>query len=91
MGGVSAEKQYLEWRGWNKLTEVNSYRHLLAVIIDDGAGDEFSNSGVREVFVRGGDRRDDRFVSGSAVVGGETRQRQGLCKQSRETWYYSFL
>ena len=43
---------------------------------DDGDGDGDGNKspklGGRGYFVRGGDRRDDRCVSGSAAVGGET-------------------
>ena len=39
------------------------------VVIIDGSGDEESpKSGGREIFVEGGDRRDNRFVSWSVVV-----------------------
>ena len=87
MGGGRAEKWGLERRGWNKLTEVTSDRQLLAVIIESGSGDESPKSGGREVFAGGRGRRDDRCVSGSAVVGGENRRQRGLRKRSRATRY----
>ena len=40
----------------------------MVVIIDDSGDDESPKSGGREVFVGGGDRRDNRFVSWSVVV-----------------------
>ena len=45
----------------------------MAVIIDVGSGNgnESLKSGGKEAFIRGGGRRDDRCVSGRAVVGGE--------------------
>ena len=36
------EKRGLERRGWNKSTEVVSYRQLLTVIIDDISGKEYT-------------------------------------------------
>ena len=57
----------------------------------NGDGNEPPKSGGEEAFVGGGDRRDDRCISGSAVVGGKTWRRQGICKKLRATRYYSFL
>ena len=53
------------------------------VVIDcgvgvDGGGNEYPKSEGREAFVRDGDRRDGRCVSGSTVVVEEAQLREGL-------------
>ena len=61
------------------------------VIIDGGGGDESPKSGRREFFVGGVNRIDNIYVSGSVVVGGEDRRRQGTCQRLGVIQYYYFL
>ena len=72
-----------------------SDRQRLAVTTDssggNGNGNKYLKSGGREALVGVGGRRDGKCVSGSTVLGGDTRQRQGLCKRSMETQYCHFL
>ena len=42
----------------------------MAFIIDGNVSNKYPKLGGREVFIGGGDRIDDRYVSGSVVVGG---------------------
>ena len=67
--------------------EVKSDRQLLEVTIDGSGGDGDANvspkPGGREAFVGDGIRSDDRCISGSVVVGGDTWRQQGLHKRLR--------
>ena len=57
----------------NKITEETSYSPLLVVIIDggDSRDEKYLKSLGREVFVGGGGRRNDRYISVRVVVDGE--------------------
>ena len=56
-------------RYYNKLTEEKLDSSRLAVVIGGVGNDESLKSGEKEVFFGGSNRRDDRCISESSVVG----------------------
>ena len=63
----------------------------MEVIINSDSGNQSLKSGEMYILFVVSDRRKDKCVSGSAMVGGEAYQPRGTIQRSVLTWYYDLL